>query len=134
MENTSTSTGGAGNMEGNKQILPNSTAVLVLGIVSIVGVLCSQGLFGIILGIIGLVLAGTPMKMYKKKPEAYTEASIKNLKAGRICSIIGVSLGGAFLLLVILVITLFGLAGGFFALFPFLEDLPFTDMINLLPF
>ena len=133
MENTSTSTGGAGNMEGNKQILPNSTAVLVLGIVSIVGVLCSQGLLGIILGIIGLVLSGTPMRMYKENPEAYTEASIKNTKAGRICSIIGVSLGGAFLL-VVMVLILLGLAGGFFALLPFLEDLPIPEMISLLPF
>ena len=135
MENTNTaSTGGSGNIGENKQILPNSTAVLVLGIISIVGVLCSQGILGIVLGIIGLVLSGTPMRMYRENSEAYTEASIKNLKAGRICSIIGVSLGGAILLLVILVITLFGLAGGFFALFPFLQDLPFPDMINLLPF
>lgn len=134
MENPNTgSTGGAGNFEGNKIILPNSTAVLVLGIVSIVGVLCTQGLLGIVLGIIGLVLSGAPMKMYKEKPEAYTEASVKNLKAGRICSIIGVSLGGAFLLLVIVLI-LVGLAGGFFALLPFLENFHFPDIISLLPF
>ena len=73
------------------------------------------------------------MKMYKEKPEAYTEASVKNLKAGRICSIIGVSLGGAFLLLVIVLI-LVGLAGGFFALLPFLENFHFPDIISLLPF
>lgn len=134
MENTGTgSTGGAGSFEGNKQILPNSTAVLVLGIVSIVGVLCTQGLLGIVLGIIGLVLSGTPMKMLRENPEAYTEASVKNLKAGRICSIIGVSLGGAFFVLVLILI-LVGLAGGFFALLPFLEDIPFPHMINFLPF
>ena len=129
MENTTTGPQG----EGNKQMLPNSTAILVLGIVSIVGVLCTQGLLGIILGIIGLVLSGAPMRMYKENPDAYTEASIKNLKAGRICSIIGVSLGGALLLMVMLLIFL-GLAGGFFALLPFLKDLPIPEIISLLPF
>lgn len=116
----------------NKQILPNSTAVLVLGIISIVGVLCTQGILGIVLGIIGLVLAGAPMKMYKDHPELYTESSVKNLKAGRICSIIGVSLGGA-LLLVVIMLVIMGLAGGFFALLPFLENLD-MEMISLLPF
>ncbi len=129
MENATTGPQG----EGNKLMLPNSTAILVLGIVSIVGVLCTQGLLGIILGIIGLVLSGTPMRMYKENPDAYTEASIKNLKAGRICSIIGVSLGGALLLLVMLLIIL-GLAGGFFALLPFLEDVTIPYIISLLPF
>ena len=116
---------------GNKQMLPNSTAVLVLGIVSIVGVICTQGILGIVLGIIGLVLSGTSMKMYKDHPELYTESSVKNLKAGKICSIIGVSLGGALMLMVILLILL-GLAGGFFALLPFLDNLP-LDMIIMLP-
>ena len=36
--------------------LPNATAALVLGIISIVGALC-YGIVGIICGIIGLVLA-----------------------------------------------------------------------------
>jgi hypothetical protein len=137
MENTNTgSQQGQGNApaEGQKQILPNSTAVLVLGIVSIVGVLCSQGILGIVLGIIGLVLSGTPLRMYKENPDLYTEASIKNLKAGKICSLIGVSLGGAFLLLIIFLVVL-GLTGGFFALLPFLDDLSnLPEMITLLPF
>jgi len=132
MENSTTGPQGAQG-ESNKQILPNSSAILVLGIVSIVGVLCSQGLLGVILGIIGLVLSGAPLKMYRENPNAYTEASIKNLKAGRICSIIGVSLGGAIFLLVIALVFL-GLVGGFFALLPFLEDLPIPEMISVLPF
>ena len=117
--------------EGAKQMLPNSTAVLVLGIVSIVGVLCSQGILGVILGIIGLVLSSTPIKLMRENPGVYTESSMKNLKAGRVCSIIGVSLGGAFLLLAFLLILL-GI-GGFFAMLPFLENLN-IDMITLLPF
>ncbi|MBS3807303.1 MAG: hypothetical protein KGY60_07350 [Bacteroidales bacterium] len=134
METTDTgnqATQGQRPAEGEKQMLPNSTAVLVLGIVSIVGVLCTQGILGIVLGIIGLVLASSPMKELSQNPNLYTESSIKNLKAGRICSIIGVSLGGAFLLLVFLLIIL-GLAGGFFALLPFLENFN-VDMITLLP-
>ena len=119
-----------GSAEGQKQLLPNSTAVLVLGIVSIVGVLCSQGILGIVLGVIGLVLSGTPMKLYKENPNLYTEGSVKNFKAGRICSIIGVSLGGAIFLFVILLV-IFGLAGGFFALLPFLNNLE-LEMITLL--
>jgi uncharacterized membrane protein len=120
--------------EGEKQMLPNSTAVLVLGIVSIVGVLCSQGILGVILGIIGLVLASTPMKMIKDNPERYTESSIKNLKAGRVCSIIGVALGGAFLLIAFFLLLL-GI-GGFFALLPFMDNMNNfnVDMIMLLPF
>lgn len=129
MENTNT-----GNQEQPKeaviQPLPNSTAVLVLGIVSIVAVFCTYGILGVALGIIGLVLAGNPIKLYNENPEKYTEASYKNVKAGRICSIIGVSLGGLFLLLGILAII--GIFGGFFAMLPFLEDAP-INMIMLLP-
>jgi len=138
MENTDTgnqATQGQRPAEGEKQMLPNSTAVLVLGIVSIVGVLCTQGILGIILGIIGLVLASSPMKELKINPDRYTESSIKNLKAGRICSIIGVSLGGAFLLVVFLIVMVI-LGGSFFALLPFMENLNNfnVDMITLLPF
>ena len=126
MENTNTE---PQQQEGVIQPLPNSTAVLVLGIVSIVAVFCTYGILGIALGIIGLVLAGSPMKMYEQNPEKYTEASYKNLKAGRICSIIGLSLGGLFILLGIL--ALIGIVGGFFAALPFLENMP-VDMIMMM--
>ena len=111
------------------QPLPNSTAVLVLGIVSIVAVFCTYGILGIALGIIGLVLAGNPMNLYNEHPEKYTEASYKNLKAGRICSIIGLSLGGLFIILGIL--AFIGIVGGFFAALPFLENMP-VDMIMMM--
>ena len=129
MENTNTQNPGQQPQEGVIQPLPNSTAVLVLGIVSIVAVFCTYGILGIALGIIGLVLSGRPMKLYTDNPEAYTEASFKNLKAGKICSIIGLSLGGLFVLLGILAII--GIFGGMFALLPFLENLN-IDMIMLL--
>lgn len=127
MENTNTEN--QVQKEGVIQPLPNSTAVLVLGIVSIVAVFCTYGILGIALGIIGLVLASSPMRMYEQNPEKYTEASYKNLKAGRICSIIGLSLGGFFILLGIL--ALVGIIGGFFAALPFLENMP-VDMIMMM--
>ena len=126
MENTNTE---PQQQESVIQPLPNSTAVLVLGIISIVAVFCTYGILGIALGIIGLVLAGNPMKLYNEHPEKYTEASYKNLKAGRICSIIGLSLGGLFILLGIL--ALIGIVGGFFAALPFMENMP-VDMIMMM--
>jgi hypothetical protein len=76
-----------------KQQLPNSTAVLVLGILSIVG--CwAYGLPGLAMGIISLVLANNGEKIYKLNPDLYHEPSYNNLKAGRVCAIIGVSLSG----------------------------------------
>ncbi len=135
MENQNTaqqSSQGQQPAEGEKLMLPNSTAILVLGITSIVGVLCTQGVLGIVLGIIGIVLSVSPLKQYKENPGLYTENSIKNLKAGRICSIIGVSLGGAFFLLIVLVL-IFLLAGGILATLPFLEELS-PQIITFLPF
>jgi hypothetical protein len=87
--------------------LPNSTASLVLGILSIVGCWC-YGLFGIILGIIGLVLSKKDIELYKANPEAYTSSSYGNVKAGKICSIIGVAGGGAYILFLIIYIIIYG--------------------------
>lgn len=77
----------------NQIDLPNATAVLVLGILSIVTCFC-YGLPGLICGIIALVLAGKSMRMYEEEPEAYTISSYNNLKAGKICAIVGVSMAG----------------------------------------
>lgn len=74
-----------------QQDVPNSTAVLVLGILSIVFCWC-YGLPGVILGIIALVLAGKGEKLYKANPEFYKQGSYKNLNAGKICAIIGLSI------------------------------------------
>jgi M penetrans paralogue family 26 len=79
-----------------KKPLPNATAVLVLGICSIV--VCS------ICGIVGLILANQDMRLYNQNPEMYTEASLSNIKAGRICSIIGVVLLGIGLLVVLVML------------------------------
>ena len=87
--------------------LPNATAALVLGIISIVGAFC-YGIVGVICGIIGLVLANKDRKLYQATPELYTPSSYSSLNAGRTCSIIGLILGGLFLLLMIFYFVFFG--------------------------
>lgn len=83
--------------------LPNATAVLVLGILSIIGC-CFYGI-GIIFGITALVLANKDIKLYKKNPEAYTNYSTLNI--GRTLAIIGIVL-----FVISIIVTL--IAGSFF--------------------
>ncbi len=85
---------------GGNQNVPNSVGVLVLGILSIVFCWC-YGLLSIIMGIITLVLANQGEKAYQLNPSLYTVASYKNLKAGKICGIIGLSLAAIFIIFLI---------------------------------
>jgi M penetrans paralogue family 26 len=72
------------NNKNNGQQLPNSTATLVLGILSIV--VC------FICGIIALVISNRDLDLYKSNPEDFSVASYNNIKAGRICAIVGIVL------------------------------------------
>lgn len=94
---------------GIQQSLPNATAVLVLGILSIV-TCCCYGVIGLILGIIALVLSKKDRALYAANMSFYTESSFKNLNAGRVCSIIGLILNIIYLLMVIAFISIYGLA------------------------
>jgi hypothetical protein len=102
-----------------QQDLPNATAVLVLGILSIVGCMC-YGIVGLICGIIALVLAKKDRALYAINPIGYTDASYKNLNAGRVCAIIGTSLSALYVLIVGVYFVFLGTlilsdpAGGFF--------------------
>jgi hypothetical protein len=89
-----------------KQNLPNSTAVLVLGICSIV-----FGCFfvGLILGIVGINMAGKGRKMYRDNPELYD--GYGSLNAGWIMSIIGTILGGLYTIYWIIIVAILGGAG-----------------------
>jgi M penetrans paralogue family 26 len=87
--------------------LPNATASLVLGIISIVGAFC-YGIVGVICGIIGLVLANKDRKMYQANPELYSSSSYSTSNSGRVCSIIGLVIGGIFLLIMIFALIFFG--------------------------
>lgn len=89
--------------------LPNATAVLVLGIISIVTCFC-YGIIGLTLGIIALVLASKAMQLYKAAPQNYTEASFKNMNAGRVCAIIGTILSGIYMLVLLIYFFIVGAA------------------------
>lgn len=107
-----------------KESLPNATAVLVMGILSIIFCWC-WGFIGLILGIIGLILGTKSRKIYKEDPDRYSLSSYKNLNAGYICSLIGTILSGLFVLTLIVSI-IFGLAIGS----NFIEFLPWDDILN----
>lgn len=90
---------------GPKTPLPNATAVLVLGICSIV---FACFFVGAILGIIGLVLGSKGKKVYKENPSAYD--GFGQLNAGYIMSIIGTCLGGLYLIYWIIWVAILGTA------------------------
>lgn len=99
----------------NQLQLPNSTGVLVMGILSIVCFCClAAGLIGITLGILALVLGNKAIKEYTASPEKYTEKSFKNAKAGRICGIVGLSLGGLWIIVALAYLSAIGWAIGTF--------------------
>jgi len=101
-----------------KEQVPNATAVLVMGILSIVFCWC-WGVIGLILGIIGLILGSKSKKIYKEDPDRFSLSSYKNLNAGFICSLIGTILSGLYVVVVVISLIL-GLAIG-------------TSMMELLP-
>jgi hypothetical protein len=89
----------------SNQKLPNGTAVLVLGILSIV-TCCCYGLIGLVLGIVGLVLASKDQKLYVLDPSAYT--NYNNIKTGRILCIIGIALSAIYLVYMVWIFAYFG--------------------------
>ena len=89
--------------------LPNSMVVLVLGVVSIIGCCCSNGVIGIICGIIALVLANYASKNYRSNPEKFTENSYKNMNAGKICALIAIVMSVIYLIFTLWMINKFGM-------------------------
>lgn len=81
-----------------KQKLPNSTLILVFGILSIL-TCCCYGIIGLILGIIAIVLANKATKIYAENPEDYTGYS--NVKTGKVLAIIGVILCAIYIITVV---------------------------------
>lgn len=94
--------------ESLKQSLPNSTAVLVLGICSIALFCCLYGIIGLALGIVAIVLAKKANTLHQNSPESFTESSFKNMRAGRVCAIIGLCLSSLMFLVLIIYILLYG--------------------------
>ena len=102
-----------------KQRLPKALASLILGISSIV----FGCYFGVILGIIGLVLGGKAKGIYLANPDMYT--GYKMAKIGRILSIIGIIIGAIWLVVCIISV----IAGGSLLGGEYLEDI--LDLCDL---
>jgi len=89
-----------------KQKLPNATAVLILGILSILG--CCFYFVGIIFSIIALVMSKKDLVLYKANPEGYDNYG--NLKTGRILAIIGLIINIIGVIIAIVFVAAFGWA------------------------
>ena len=87
--------------------VPNSTEVLVLGILTVVFCWC-YGVISIILGIVTLVLASEGEKRFRQNPNMYSLSSYKNLRAGRTCAIVGLALAVVSIVAIILYLVWFG--------------------------
>ena len=91
-----------------RQQLPNSTLILVFGILSIVGC-CCWGLVGLIFGIVALVMSKKAIEEYNANPGLYT--GYNNVKTGRILAIIGIILSALALIANIVMLIMFGFDG-----------------------
>lgn len=89
----------------DQQKLPNATAVLILGIVSIVGC-CCYSIPGLIAGIIALVLAKKDGQLYKNNPTLYSNYG--QLNAGKIMAIIGIILSVLYAVYIVVLIATVG--------------------------
>ena len=72
----------------NKEKLPNSVLILILGILSLLGC-CFYGI-GLILGIIALVLGAKATKTFKENPDLYEGHGM--VVTGKVLAIIGILL------------------------------------------
>lgn len=91
-------------MENNK--LPNANIVLILGILSVITCIC-YGIFGILFGVIALVLARKDMNLDRSNDIVYTNYQTVNI--GRVLAIIGIVLGILFIIILIWVISIVGM-------------------------
>ena len=104
----------------NNKLSADPTA-LILGIISVVIVVlgCCCGflaIFSLALGIVGLVLANKSLNEFYLNSENYSVQSQKNVYAGKVLSIIGISLSGLFILI--------------FAVFMFFYQKNFTEILK----
>lgn len=88
-----------------QQKLPNSTLILVFGILSIV-TCCCYGVVGLILGIVTIILAKKATQVYAENPDLYS--GFQNVKTGKVLAIIGIVLSVIYLLFCVWAITTFG--------------------------
>ena len=107
--------------------IPNSQGILILGIFSLITTFCCGGIgfVGLVLGIIAVVMSGKAEQLYAENAAAYTEASYKNVNAGRICGIIGIVVNGILIIAGIIYLLVVG-AG----LTAFFSTFPWENVIN----
>jgi hypothetical protein len=101
------------------QNLPNANLVLVLGILSIL--LCwwhFVSIAGIVLGLIALTMANRETKLYYANQARYTTSSFNNVRTGRTCAVIGLTISIIVFSFVMLLI------------FGILVSLPFWGMMH----
>lgn len=75
------------------EILPNSTLILVLGILSILT--SCFAIIGLPLGIVALLLASKATKLNAENPDGYT--GFQNVRIGKVLAIIGILFNGYYL-------------------------------------
>ncbi|WP_294601013.1 CCC motif membrane protein [uncultured Rikenella sp.] len=90
-----------------KPTLPNAAASLVLGILSVI---TSCWFVGLILGIIGLILGNKARRLYLAAPDDYNGYGMAN--AGRVLSIIGICIGGLYILYAFVILGIIGVGIG----------------------
>jgi hypothetical protein len=96
-------------MELQRQELPNSTLILIFGILSVIGC-CCYGIVGLVFGIIAMSMAQKATNLYNANPEMYT--GYQNVKTGKILAIIGIVLSAlAFIIGIVSLIFFGGLEG-----------------------
>jgi len=70
--------------------LPNTTAAMIMGVMSIPSCCCCGGFAGLGLGLLALYLASEGIKEYHEEPELYKESSFKNIETAKWCAITGI--------------------------------------------
>lgn len=90
--------------------LPNAVPTLVLGICSILPGCFCFGVIGVVCGIIALVFASKDLNLYQSDPNAYTLSSLNNVKAGRVCAIVGLCLSALVFLFYVFYFVILGTA------------------------
>jgi len=63
----------------------------------------------LVCGIIALVISKKDIERYVSSPVNYTPSSYSNLKAGRICAIIGIILSSLYLVFTFILLSRFGM-------------------------
>ena len=91
-----------------KPSLPNSTIIIVFGILSIL-TCCCWGVLGLIFGILAVVMAKRAKEIHLAEPGVYK--GYNNVKIGRILGIIGIILSVIYLILIIVAIATYGWDG-----------------------